>query len=856
MTSEGVNTSGVYGFMHTLEEAMRVYSPTHIGVAFDPGGPTFRHEAYSEYKAQRAKIPEDIVLSIPLVKRMLEGKGIGMYEVPRYEADDVIGTLSKQAKAQGYEVYILTWDKDYNQLLEDGVYVCHPVGGGEYEKVDLEGMLKKYGLSNTEQFVDMLALMGDASDNIPGCPGVGEKTASRLLGTYGSIDELLRKVGEVKGVLRYKLQQNAETIRFARTLVQINREAPVQFEEELCRRKEGDSAVLRGLYEELEFHGQLKRLPVVTGRPAAEVFRHPAVEVVESEEGIKELVKRLGEGKLVGISMNGEEEKERPEWSSGIGLSSDGEKGYYIPLGGGGGGGLFGKKEGRNRLELLKGLLEDEEIEKTGHDIKGLIGELRNSGIRLGGKVFDTMIGHYLLHPELGHAKGYVLSTELKYSGGGLSGKEAWSGESASLLLRLRGVLWEKMDVKSREVFVGVEMPLVRILSEMELVGVKVNAKRLAESSGTLTSSLKSVEETIYAMSGRRFNINSPRQLSTLLEEHFHLQVGSKTKTGQVSTGEVVLDGLRDKHPVIGKIVEYRQVKKLLSTYVEALPRLINKKTGKIHTSYHQAVASTGRLSSSKPNLQNIPVRTEMGREIRRAFTSDNAGSVFFSADYSQIELRILAHISRDESLQEAFHRGEDIHRSTAMRIYKVSASEVTEEMRRQAKSANFGIIYGISSFGLSRSLNISREESTQLIGNYFESYPGVQKWLEENLEKARKQGYVETLLGRRTQVSNLQSANRAVRAAAERYATNAPIQGSAADVIKVAMIGISRRLQEGGLESRMIMQVHDELNFNVPKSELESVQEIVREEMEGAYGLRVPLVVDCGWGENWLSAH
>jgi DNA polymerase-1 len=851
ITSKGENVSAVFGFLNTLEDVLKRYKPTHAAVAFDPGGPTFRHATYSEYKAERDKIPEDILKALPLVRQLLDLYRIGVYQVEGFEADDVIGTLRDKAVETGFEVYIVTPDKDYVQLVGQGVCLCKPQGGGEYEELDEQKVKEKYGLETPAQFIEMLAMVGDVADNIPGCPGIGEKTASRLLDQFGTVEGVISHVKEVKGVLRYKIQQNAEAIRFSRMLATIKRDVPLVFKEEDCKLGEKDEAALREFYEQLEFRTHLKKLgggiqgdlfeeekkKSVMGRPSVESYRQPEVEVLWDSESWQRLDGALKKEKCVSLSL----EKE------GLGMAVDGGCGWYVP---------FGKEEGDKgeRLRQFTQVFENEEIEKTGYNLKKVIKELRKVGIELKGLLYDTMIAHWLMHPELPHTQVYLYSTLLKYNGES-DGAPAWGGESAALMMRLR----EKLAIEPeemRKVFERIEMPLVYVLAEMEEAGVKVDGKALKHSSKLLSHSLGSLEESIYIQCEKRFNINSPRQLAELLEEHFGLKVGMKTKTGKVSTGEAALEGLRDAHPVIGQILEYKHERKLLNTYMEVLPQMINPGTGKIHTTYHQATVSTGRLSSSDPNLQNIPVRHDVGKEIRKAFTADDEGCVFFSADYSQIELRILAHLSRDILLLSAFHSGEDVHASTASKIYKVPVEEVTVEMRRKAKIANFGIIYGISAFGLSRSLHISREESTALIEGYFATYPEVSKYIERTLDAARKDGYVETIMGRRTRVTNLLSSNRAVRAAAERFVTNAPIQGSAADVIKIAMIRICQRFKEEGMRARMIMQVHDELNFNVPKEELETVRAIVVKEMEGAYDLEVPLVVDWGYGANWLEAH
>ncbi|MDR3127582.1 MAG: DNA polymerase I [Tannerellaceae bacterium] len=860
VTAAGEQRSAVRGFMHTIEEIKKKEKPTHLAVALDPQGPTFRHQAFAQYKAQREKMPEELRASLPMLREMLDQAGIPVYVVDGFEADDIIGSLAQQAEASGFEVFMLTSDKDYAQLITDSVYMYRPRTGGGYEVLDKAKALEKFGVQEIEQIVDLLALMGDKADNIPGCPGIGEKTAVRLLAQFGSVEGLLAHTSSVKGVLRYRIQQNADEIRFSRTLVRIRRDVPLTFDPQATLLPPtlsslGDlfsSSPLPDLFSSSPSPPPaspppLPSPPLPSASPSASASASPCATgpaMAATAEAQQELGVLLQQQPYFAIFLYPENEDLKnnilapPPTALLFTLAS--QESYLVPLP------LLKPLQG-DSSEIVAALTNPE-IEKAGHDLKAVILCLRQEGIRMRGPLFDSLIAHYLLYPQVPHNLTYIVHSCLKPPKGKSVDKQ---------YPHLREYLLKRLEAEeSGALFREVEMPLVYVLAEMEFTGVRLDKETLNQSSLSLGTSLRTLEEEIYGMAGKAFNINSTRQIASLLKDDFKIPFTAKTKTGQYSTGEAVLDQLREHHPVIGKILEYRQVKKLLSTYVEALPRLVRPDTGKIHTSFHQAVVSTGRLSSSNPNLQNIPVRNELGREIRKAFRADDEGCVFFSADYSQIELRILAHLSRDMILVDSFHNGEDIHSATACKIFRVSETEVTAEMRRKAKSANFGIIYGISPFGLSRALNISREESKSLIDNYFASYPEVRKFLDQNLELARKKGYIETLLHRRTAVSNLDSANRAVRAAAERFVTNAPIQGSAAEVIKLAMIAIARRFEEEGLKARMIMQVHDELNFNVPMKELESVREIVIEEMESAYALEVPLKVDFGYGDNWLAAH
>ena len=897
INSKGVNTSAIFGFINSLEDVLKRENPTHIAVAFDPHGPTFRHEAYEQYKAQREETPEVIKQSVPIIKNIIKAYNIPILEVAGYEADDVIGTIAKQAAKEDFDVYMMTPDKDYGQLVEDHIFMYRPRFGGDYEIMGVPEVLNKYGLTSTEQVIDLLGLMGDTSDNIPGCPGVGEKTAQKLLTEFGTIENLLANTDKLKGAQRIKVEENAEQIRFSKFLATIKTDVPIQFDANLYIREKPDVEQLTKIYTELEFRTFINKL---------------------SEEVKKPLPKQPLQGDLFGLFEV--ETTSASKYSTLADLRSTSHK-YYIadteqkqndlasflenqeffafdtetdnidPLNAGLVGMSFAVKENEawyvpvpeNSIEADKVVsrfspaLENEKIQKIGQNIKFDILVLRKYRVKVAGPLFDTMIAHYLLNPELRHGMDYLAETYLKYKPIpieeliGTRGKKQlsmrdvplskiseYAAEDADVTLKLRNYFAPELKKEGiNSLFYDIEMPLIYVLTDMEATGVTIDTIALKQSSEELSIVMVALEKEIYEMAGKKFNINSARQVGEILFDHLKIEEkAKKTKTGNYSTSEDILERMRGKHPIIGKLLEYRGLKKLLSTYIDALPELIRPTSGKIHTSYNQAVTATGRLSSTNPNLQNIPVRDELGREIRKAFTADNTNCIFFSADYSQIELRIMAHLSNDQHMIDAFCSGADIHAATAAKIYGVPLEEVTSDMRRKAKTANFGIIYGISIFGLSERLNIPRAEAKELIDGYFQSYPRIREYMDESIANAKEKGYVETIFKRKRFLPDITSHNAIVRGYAERNAINAPIQGSAADIIKVAMIRIFNRFEKEKLKSKMILQVHDELNFNVYKDELETVKQIVLEEMEGVIKLQVPLIADCGEGTNWLEAH
>ncbi len=896
VNSKGMNTSAIFGFVNSLDDALRRLTPTHTAIAFDPAGPTFRHEAFPEYKAQREKTPEDIHASEPYIRRLIEARRIPLLEVPRYEADDVIGTIATQAAQEQFDVYMMTPDKDYGQLVTDRIFQFRPRHGGDYETMGTAEVLAKYGLTDVRQVVDLLGLMGDASDNIPGCPGVGEKTAQKLLTEFGSIDRLLESTDQLKGALRTKIETHAEQIRFSKFLATIVTDAPIRFDAAACAVSEPDRDALRELYTELEFRSFLTKLDAPTDTPASgqqltffaneptamppqspdEVDTTDATttphtyHLVDTEEARRALAEQLNQAEAFAFDTETEGVDALHTRLVGMSFALRAHEAWYVPV-------PADEEEARTTVAPFAAPLQNTAIRKVGQNIKFDLMVLLKYGIRTDGPLFDTMIAHYLLHPELRHNMDYLSETYLRYRPIAIESLIGPRGKGQRTMREVpvkdvceyaaedADVTWQLMEHfrpllaehGAERLFHDIEMPLVPVLAEMEEAGVTLDTEALRQSSDELNATLRSLEEEIYTLAGMEFNINSSRQVGTVLFEHLRIEEKvKKTKTGLYSTGEEVLEKLRSKHPIVGKLLDYRRVKKLLSTYIDALPERVDPATGKIHTSFNQTVTSTGRLSSSNPNLQNIPVREELGREIRKAFTADDAESVFFSADYSQIELRIMAHFSGDEHMTDAFRHGADIHAATAAKIFGVAPEEVTSDMRRRAKTANFGIIYGISAFGLAERLAIPRAEARELIDGYFASYPRIKAYMDASIRTAAERGYVETLFGRRLFLPDIRSRNAVVRGYAERGAINAPIQGTAADIIKIAMIGIRRRFLEEGLRSRMILQVHDELNFNVRKEELDVVRRIVREEMEGAATLSVPLTVDCGTGRNWLEAH
>ena len=896
VNSKGMNTSAIFGFINSLDDALRRLTPTHAAIAFDPAGPTFRHEAFPEYKAQREKTPEDIHASEPYIRRFIEARHIPLLEVARYEADDVIGTIATQAAQEQFDVYMMTPDKDYGQLVTDRIFQFRPRHGGDYETMGTTEVLAKYGLTSVSQVIDLLGLMGDASDNIPGCPGVGEKTAQKLLTEFGSIERLLESTDQLKGALRTKIETHAEQIRFSKFLATIVTDAPIQFDAAACAISDPDRDALRELYTELEFRSFLNKLDAPADAPAPgsqlTLFANEPTAIppqspddadttdatttphtyhlVDTDEERRALAERLNQAEAFAFDTETEGIDALHTRLVGMSFAVRAHEAWYVPV-------PADEEEARATVAPFAAPLQNTAICKVGQNIKFDLMVLIKYGIRVDGPLFDTMIAHYLLHPELRHNMDYLSETYLRYrpiaiesligprGKGQRSMREVPVKDVCEYAAEDADVTWQLMEHfrpllaehAADRLFHDIEMPLVPVLAEMEEAGVTLDTEALRQSSDTLNETLRNLEEEIHTLAGMPFNINSSRQVGTVLFEHLRIEEKvKKTKTGLYSTGEEVLEKLRSKHPIVDKLLDYRRVKKLLSTYIDALPERVDPATGKIHTSFNQTVTSTGRLSSSNPNLQNIPVREELGREIRKAFTADDAESVFFSADYSQIELRIMAHFSGDEHMTDAFRHGADIHAATAAKIFGVAPEEVTSDMRRRAKTANFGIIYGISAFGLAERLAIPRAEARELIDDYFASYPRIKAYMDASIQTATEQGYVETLFGRRMFLPDIRSRNAVVRGYAERGAINAPIQGTAADIIKIAMIGIRRRFRQEHLRSRMILQVHDELNFNVRKEELDVVRQIVREEMEGAAKLSVPLTVDCGTGRNWLEAH
>ena len=897
VNSKGLNTSAIMGFVNTLEEVLTKENPTHIGVAFDPAGPTFRHEAYPEYKAQREETPETIRLSVPYIKQILEAYNIPILEVAGYEADDVIGTLAKKAGAMGIETYMMTPDKDYGQLVSSNVFMYRPkFGDKEFEVMGPDEVMNKYGLSSPLQVIDMLGLMGDAADNIPGCPGVGEKTAVKLISQYGSIENLLEHKGELKGALKTKIETNEEGIVFSKFLATIKTDVPIELDMPLLERKKIDEQKLRSLFEELEFRTLINRIlnkdKKVSNQPSlqGDLFAVKSTEgkeepvssnlktlndidydyqLVDTEEKMNELCGKIFTSSAVSVDTETTSTDAMKAELVGLSFSIEENKAFYVPI-------PSERDEALKIVNIFKGVYESPDLMKIGQNIKYDIIVLANYGVKFNGPIFDTMIAHYVLQPELRHNMDYMAEVYLNYKtihideligpkGKGqknmrsLSPSEVYkyASEDADVTLKLKNIF--EVELKKNglySLFEEIEMPLVPVLARMEMNGVRVDTESLAETSRQFAERMSTIEKEIHEMAGMDFNISSPKQVGEVLFDKLKIvDKAKKTKTGQYVTSEDVLQNLKSRHPIVEKILDYRGYKKLLSTYVDSLPQLINPKTGHIHTSYNQAVTSTGRLSSSDPNLQNIPIRDENGKEVRKAFIPDE-GCEFFSADYSQIELRIMAHLSQDENMIEAFTQGYDIHAATAAKIYKIPIEEVTADQRRKAKTANFGIIYGITVFGLAERMEVSRAEAKELIDGYFATYPKVREYMDRSIQMARERGYTETMFSRRCMLPDINSHNAVVRGYAERNAINTPIQGSAADIIKIAMVRIDRRMQAENMRSKMILQVHDELNFSVFPEEKERLQKMVVEEMESACQMSVPLIADCGWGKNWLEAH
>ena len=894
--SKGLNTSAIMGFINTLNEVQTKEKPTHIGVAFDPSGPTFRHIEYPDYKAQREACPEDIKSAVPIIKEVLDAYHIPVLEVAGYEADDVIGTIATKAGKAGVETYMLTPDKDYGQLVTDNVYMYRPRHDGGYEVMNPESVITKYGLDNTSQVIDLLGLMGDSSDNIPGCPGVGEKTAVKLIKEFGNIDTLLQNTDKLKGALKKKVEENRELIRMSRYLATIKTDAPIELDLKSLEVVEPDNEKLEKLFEELEFKTFAKRILKkdkqepkkqnlqldlfsdfpTEGQAESEFSSFETIKsiahdykLVDNKEEMKKLCDYFLTKEILSLDTETTSVEAINAKLVGLSFSVKENEAFYVPV-------PQDEAEAQKIVEIFRPAYEDEKILKIGQNLKYDYEVLMNYGVKIKGKMFDTMIAHYVIQPELHHNMDYLAEIYLNYQtihieellgpkGKGqknmsdLDPKDVYeyAAEDADVTLKLKNKLEAELrKYGAEELFYNIEMPLMPVLAEMEMNGVLIDTKSLAETSTVLTKRMEEVEREIYELAGGEFNIASPRQVGEVLFDKLKIvEKAKKTKKGQYVTNEEVLQSLKGKHKIVGAILEHRGLKKLLGTYIDALPKLINSRTGHIHTSFNQATTATGRLSSSDPNLQNIPVRGEEGKEIRKAFIPE-PGCLFFSADYSQIELRVMAHLSGDENMIEAFREGHDIHAATAAKIYKEEMENVTRDQRTKAKRANFGIIYGITIFGLADRLEISREEARQLIDGYFETFPKVKEYMEKAKEEARSKGYVETLFHRRRYLADINSANGTVRGFAERNAINAPIQGTAADIIKVAMVRIHRRFKSENIRSKMILQVHDELNFSVYPDEKEKVERIVLEEMQNAFPMEVPLVADCGWGNNWLEAH
>ena len=907
INSKGFNTSAILGFVNTLEEVLKKENPTHIGVAFDPPGPTFRHEAFEQYKAQREETPEAIRLSVPIIKDIIKAYRIPILEVAGYEADDVIGTLATEAGNQGITTYMMTPDKDYGQLVTDHVFMYRPkYGDKEFEVMGVEQVKAKFDIQSPAQVIDMLGLMGDSSDNIPGCPGVGEKTAQKLIAEFGSIENLLEHTDQLKGALKTKVETNREMIIFSKFLATIKVDVPIRLDMNSLVREQADEDTLRKIFEELEFRTLMERIFKKESSPASPIAGtlfnqengpvqgnlfeeftpdHTNEEkksnleslnslsydyqLIDTEEKRNEIIKKLLTSEILALDTETTGTDPMDAELVGMSFSITENQAFYVPV-------PAEREEAIKIVREFEPVFKNEKSLKVGQNIKYDMLVLQNYGIEVRGKLFDTMVAHYVLQPELRHNMDYLAEIYLHYQtihieeligpkGKGqknmrdLSPQEVYlyACEDADVTLKLKNILEQELKKNDAEkLFYEIEMPLVPVLVNIESNGVRLDTEALKQSSEHFTTRLQSIEKEIYTLAEGEFNIASPKQVGEILFDKLKIvEKAKKTKTGQYVTSEEVLESLRNKHDIIGKILEYRGLKKLLSTYIDALPQLINPKTGRIHTSFNQTVTATGRLSSSNPNLQNIPIRDEDGKEIRKAFIPDD-GCSFFSADYSQIELRIMAHLSEDKNMIDAFLSDYDIHAATAAKIYKVDIKEVTADMRRKAKTANFGIIYGISVFGLAERMNVDRKEAKELIDGYFETYPQVKSYMDKSIQVAREHGYVETIFHRKRFLPDINSRNAVVRGYAERNAINAPIQGSAADIIKVAMARIYERFKAEGLKAKMILQVHDELNFSVPAKEKEIVEQVVIEEMEKAYRMHVPLKADCGWGTNWLEAH
>ena len=896
INSKGLNTSAVMGFVNTLQEVLTKEQPTHLGVAFDPHGPTFRSEAYPAYKAQREATPEDIRKSVPIIKDLLRAWNIPILEVEGFEADDVIGTLATKAGEQGIQTYMLTPDKDYGQLVTDHVFIYRPRHGGGYEVMGPEEVKAKYAIPSTAAVIDLLALMGDSADNFPGCPGVGEKTAVKLINEFGTVESLISSTSELKGALKTKVETHVDDIRLSKFLATIKTDVPIELRMDELKMTEPNEAELTKLFEELEFKSLISKIlkkPEVKQKPVngqLDLFAEFAPEgssepefssfetlktvphdyqLVEKEEDIRKLYDFFRTKDFLVLDTETTSTSAIDAELVGLSFSVEEHKAFYVPI-------PANREEALRIVNIFKPLYEDPSILKIGQNLKYDLEVLRNYDVELKGKMWDTMIAHYLIQPELRHNMDYMAEVYLHYKTIhideliGPKGKSQrsmrelepkdvyeYACEDADITLQLKNKLEPELKKHECEnLFYNIEMPLMPVLAEMEMNGVCLDTNSLKETSTQLTQRMLDLEKRIYELAGEQFNIASPKQVGEILFDKLKIvEKAKKTKTGQYVTSEEVLQQLKNKHEIVADILEHRGLKKLIGTYIDALPKLINPRTGHIHTSFNQTITATGRLSSSDPNLQNIPIRGEDGKEIRKAFIPE-PGCLFFSADYSQIELRVMAHLSDDKNMIEVFQEGKDLHAATAANIYKKPIDEVTRDERTKSKRANFGIIYGITVFGLAERLDIPRDEAKMLIDGYFETFPQVHDYMEKSKEIARQKGYVTTLFGRRRYLPDINSANATVRGFAERNAINAPIQGTAADIIKVAMIHIFNRFKAEGIKSKMILQVHDELNFSVLPEEKDRVEQIVLEEMQQAFQMKVPLVADSGFGTNWLEAH
>ena len=896
INSKGLNTSAIMGFLNTLNEVLTKEQPTHIGVAFDPHGPTFRSEAFPAYKAQREETPEDIRKAVPIIKELLKAYRIPILQVDGFEADDVIGTLAKKAGSIGVETYMLTPDKDYGQLVSDHVKIFRPRHGGGYETMGPKEVCEKYGIPSTEAVIDLLALMGDSADNFPGCPGVGEKTAVKLINEFGSIEELLARSAEIKGKLREKVEEHVEDIKMSHFLATIKTDVPVDLDMESLKVVEPNEDELSRLLTELEMKSFADRVLKKSQKPQRPVNGQldlfavfPAdgtnlsenssfeslktvthdYKLVENEEDLLKLRDYFLTNDFLSLDTETTSTSAIDAELVGLSFAVKEFEAFYVPV-------PANHEEALRIVNIFKDLYENPKILKIGQNLKYDLEVLRNYDVRLAGPMWDTMIAHYLIQPELHHNMDYMAEIYLNYQTIhideliGPRGKNQrsmrdlsptlvyeYACEDADITLRLKNKLEPELKkFECEKLFYDIEMPLMPVLAEMEMNGVCLDTQSLQETSKVFTDRMNEIEARIYELAGQPFNIASPKQVGEILFDKLKIvEKAKKTKTGQYVTSEEVLQQLKNKHEIVADILEHRGLKKLIGTYIDALPKLINPRTGHIHTSFNQTVTATGRLSSSDPNLQNIPIRGEDGKEIRKAFIPE-PGCLFFSADYSQIELRVMAHLSQDPQMIEVFREGKDLHAATAANIYKKPIEEVTRDERTKSKRANFGIIYGITIFGLAERLDIPRDEAKMLIDGYFATFPQVHDYMEKSKEIARQKGYVTTLFGRRRYLPDINSHNATVRGFAERNAINAPIQGTAADIIKVAMIRIHNRFNAEGIRSKMILQVHDELNFSVYPEEKERVERIVLEEMQAAFPLIVPLVADSGFGKNWLEAH